>query len=65
MKDSLRKKIIHNRIKCLNCHEIIESKYRYNYVVCKCGRTIVDGGQDYLRRLGDPNLYEELTEFEE
>lgn len=36
------------KIKCLNCNEIIESKYRHNLVSCKCNNCYIDGGQDYL-----------------
>ena len=37
-------------IKCKNYRVIIESKYTYDYVTCKCGRCSVDGGHSYLRR---------------
>lgn len=42
--------IIKNQIKCNHCGDIIESKYRHDFVTCKCGRVSVDGGHDYLRR---------------
>ena len=45
-------KIIFNRIKCNRCGEIIESKSRNNFVWCSCGSCAVDGGKDYLRRIG-------------
>ncbi len=32
------------------CGEIIESKYRHDFVECKCGKSFVDGGSDYSRR---------------
>lgn len=37
------------KIKCLLCFDIIESKYRHDYVTCKCGNVSVDGGDDYLK----------------
>lgn len=37
------------KLKCLLCNEIIESKYRHDFVVCKCGGCFVDGGKDYFR----------------
>jgi len=37
-----------NRIKCLDCGEILESKHRHDWVSCKCGN-FVDGGHDYKR----------------
>ena len=45
-------KILHNRVKCLFCKDIIESKHRHDFVTCSCGRVSVDGGKDYLRRSG-------------
>lgn len=42
--------IIRNSAKCRLCNDEIESKYRWNYVSCKCGEIFVDGGKDYLRR---------------
>lgn len=43
-------KIIKNAVQCLKCKDIIESKYRHDYVTCSCGNVSVDGGTDYLRR---------------
>ena len=43
------KKIIHNRAKCLKCGDIIESRYRHDFVNCSCGEIFVDGGTDYCR----------------
>lgn len=62
-------KIIHNRIRCKNCGEIIESKSRHDFVGCSCFKNskglegcAVDGGHDYLRGIGDPSQIEELYE---
>ena len=55
------KKIIRNRIKCKKCGEIIESTSRHDF---KCGAVAVDGGKDYLRRVGNKDDYEELIEYE-
>lgn len=38
-----------NRIQCLLCYEVIESKFTHDYVTCKCGNVAVDGGRDYCR----------------
>lgn len=53
--------IIINKIKCKKCGEIIESKHRHDFKFCKCGAVAVDGGKDYLRRLGNQEDYEELS----
>ena len=53
--------IVKNSVKCLKCNEIIESTYTHDFVTCKCGNVSVDGGFDYLRRLGEIGTYEELS----
>lgn len=45
-------KIYTNRAQCRKCLDIIESKYRHNFVICKCGAISVDSGKDYLKRSG-------------
>lgn len=42
--------IIKNAIRCNICGDEIESNHRHDYVECKCGACVVDGGHDYLRR---------------
>ena len=64
MKDSPRKKIIKNAAQCLRCMDIIESKHTHDFVSCKCGRICVDGGLDYLRRVGDLDNFQDLSEYE-
>ena len=54
-------KIIHNTAKCLVCGDIIESKYRHDFVLCSCGNLAVDGGHDYLKRSIGNGRYEELS----
>lgn len=51
-----------NAIRCNVCGEEIESRYRHNYVICKCGACAVDGGHDYLRRSAImPDSYTDLS----
>lgn len=45
--------IIANRVECNKCGDLIESVNRHDLVWCSCGSTAVDGGKDYLRRVGD------------
>jgi hypothetical protein len=45
--------IIQNAATCLSCGDFIFSKHRHDFVTCTCGAISVDGGQDYLRRVGD------------
>jgi NADPH-dependent curcumin reductase CurA len=45
--------IIQNAVTCLGCGDFIVSKHRHDFVTCTCGSISVDGGQAYLRRVGD------------
>ena len=58
-----RSRIIHNRIRCLKCGDIIESKTVHDYVECSCGACAVDGGHDYLRRCGNKEDWQEMNEI--
>jgi hypothetical protein len=55
--------ITRNAVRCKTCGDIIESRTVHDLVMCSCGACGVDGGREYLRRLGDPEAYEELSEF--
>lgn len=55
-------KIITNKIKCKVCGDIIESKYTHDSRVCSCKAVGVDGGLEYLRRMGNLEDFEELSE---
>ena len=38
------------RIKCLECGQELESKYRHDFQQCGCpNESFVDGGDDYVR----------------
>lgn len=63
------RKIIHNRARCKNCGDIIESMDTHDWVCCTCfhksnGETgiFIDGGSNYLRRGGHPEYIEEMNE---
>ena len=58
-------KIKRNAIRCNKCKDIIESKHRHDFRYCSCQAVAVDGGVDYLRRLGEPADYEELSVYVE
>ena len=53
-----------NRIKCKLCSDIITSEYTHDFKWCKCGACAVDGGKSYLKRCGDMDNIEELSEWE-
>lgn len=56
-----KEKIISNKIKCKKFGDIIESKSTNDYKRCSCGAVAVDGGKDYLKRIGSEEDYEELS----
>jgi hypothetical protein len=47
----------------------MESKHRHDFVRCACGKSFLDGGNDYFRAggftVGVPDDYEELMTSEE
>lgn len=52
-----------NKIKCKKCGNIIESKTINDLKRCSCGAVAVDGGKEYLKRIGNDEEYEELSEL--
>lgn len=54
--------IIRNKIRCKKCGDIIESVSVHDFKFCSCGACAVDGGHDYLRRCGNLEDWEDLSE---
>ena len=50
------KQIIQNEVKCKLCGDIIFSAHRHDFKTCKCGSISVDGGMEYIRRVGNMSL---------
>lgn len=44
---------------------IIVSQHRHDFVPCNCGAICVDGGKDYLRRVGNPEDRIEMSEVKD
>ena len=57
-------KILVNKIQCVHCGEIMESKSVHDFKMCECGACGIDGGLLYLRRIGTPDDYVELSVVE-
>lgn len=55
-----KRRIISNSLKCLECNEAIWSAHRHDFVECSCGKIAVDGGMDYMRRVGNGS-YEDTS----
>jgi hypothetical protein len=43
-------------VKC--CDDTIQSTNRHDMVWCKCGKSAIDGGADYIRFVGDWSNFE-------
>ena len=54
--------ILKNAIQCNKCKDIVESKHRHDFVTCSCGACANDGGKDYMRRIGNPEDYTDVSE---
>lgn len=54
--------IIKNKIRCKKCKDTVESTHVHDFRWCSCRTVAVDGGKDYLRRVGNREDYEELSE---
>ena len=55
------RKIVQNQVKCLKCGDEPFSKHVHDFKYCKCGAVAVDGGMEYLRRIGDLTAVEEMS----
>ena len=58
-----KEEIINNKIKCKKCGDIIESKSTNDYKRSSCGAVAVDGGKDYLKRMGNEETYDAFSEL--
>ena len=61
---SNNKKILVNKIQCKKCNDIIESKHVHDFKWCTFKSIAVDGGLEYIRRVGSLEDIIELSEFE-
>lgn len=59
-----KNKILTNKIKCIKCGDILESKTTNDFKRCSCGAIAIDGGHEYLKRIGSEEDYIELSEVE-
>lgn len=62
-----KKVIVRNAIQCKNCGKICESTSVHEFAKCDCETDWVaaDGGHEYLRRVGDPKNWIDLSIVEE
>lgn len=57
------KKILVNKAQCKKCKDIIESKDTNDFKRCSCGSIAVDGGLEYIKRIGNLDDIVELSQF--
>lgn len=50
-------KLILNAAECLKCGDTIVSTHRHDFRGCSCGQIAVDGGNEYIRRVGKLDGY--------
>jgi hypothetical protein len=60
-----KRQILINSIRCKRCLDIIESKLVHDCIYCSCGAVAVDGGIEYLKRIGSLKDIEELSKWTE
>jgi len=53
--------ILSNQVMCLECGDEPFSAHRHDFRPCKCGAVSVDGGMEYLRRVGEPALRVDMS----
>ena len=53
--------IVSNQVRCLSCGDDIFSVHVHDFVQCSCGKVAVDGGNEYIRRVGHRGMYEEKS----
>lgn len=57
--------IIVNQARCRKCGDIVESRFVNDFKRCSCGSIAVDGGLEYIKRIGDQENIIELSIIEE
>ena len=53
--------IVQNQVRCHKCGDEPYSAFGHDFKSCKCGNIAVDGGMNYLRRVGGEEGYTELS----
>jgi hypothetical protein len=53
--------IVQNAIRCKKCGDLVASEHRHDFRWCKCKSVAVDGGHDYLKRVGNREDWEEAS----
>jgi len=62
MTKRIREIVTLNKAQCKKCGDIIESRHVHDFKWCKCGAIAVDGGNEYIRRVGELDQIIDLSE---
>ena len=63
-KDIFNSKILGNKIQCNEWKDSIGSKHVHDFKWCSCKSIAIDGGLEYLRRIGILEDIIELSKFD-
>ena len=55
--------ILQNAAVCKKCGDEVWSEHRHDYRQCECGAIAVDGGAEYLRRVGSSFDFDDRSIF--
>jgi len=58
---SVKMRILQNQVQCHRCGSKPYSASVHDFRSCDCGAICVDGGLDYIRRVGDIHAYTDLS----
>ena len=50
-----------NQIQCKHCKDLLVSEHVHDFKMCSCDKVGVDGGLEYLRRIGNEDDYISLS----
>lgn len=56
-------KILLNGAKCLKCNDVIYSRHVHDFKYCQCRAIAVDGGLEYIKRVGNPEDCQEASAY--
>lgn len=52
------------KVRCRKCGDVIQSRHVHDMKWCECGAIAIDGGEHYMRLLGDKEDIEVLTDWD-
>lgn len=59
-------KLLRNKMQCLKCGDILESKGLHHFVSCSCGNLSIDGGTECPRTISaDVGKVKSLWEYKD